>query len=229
MTQRKIVWAADTHMHPKEFFDKLDEYKDLIHSVKINSYFYFLASKFPLTLRATDLHGCDYMFDLKLYDTPKTTAATVEALPNCVKYITLVWAEDNDASVEAGLRAAQDRGVVCFLVNRLTSAPPGTIDQTAKFYNVVADMANKFDNVGVVLPADRLVDLEFLKNKAPSVVTLTPGVKIDNFLSQDYSDQKVVTTPQDVVRAGGDLIVLGRSMPDTREDLIQLERSLSNE
>ena len=204
---KRIVWAIDGKMHPKEFIDNGIRYENKIHSIKINSLYHFLLTKHNNVLDSYYEQTTTPLFaDFKLYDTPKTVAETISNLHRAFKFCTVVH-NDNLESLVHGTEVALTKDVLIFAVWKLTSSLPSilTYELKEEFTNWCYEVSGAVgaDNVGVVVPYYLLPYVKRFGFKA----LLTPGVYVD----KPNNGQCATVSIRDVVKYEPDLLVLGRS------------------
>ena len=205
----KLFWAADTPMDTKEFEDALFSLKNKIFGVKLNSLYHHLQAVYPQYLLyeySTTFYNIPLLLDLKLYDTPRTIQATIEALPN-FDYITITFAHDNFMSISSAVETAAKRSAMCFIVFGLTTSRP--MDEQY-FLSKVAYMAEIYDEIGFVVPGDKLKLIPKIKKLNSHILTLTPGIRPMHSVS--YGDQLVTTSIEEIDAFGGDFGVVGRAI-----------------
>jgi orotidine-5'-phosphate decarboxylase len=204
---KNIVMAIDNNMHPLELVDNATRYGDKIHSIKINSLYHFLLSNHNNALDYYNANTDVPLFaDLKIYDTPNTVANTIHNLHSAIKYCTVVY-NDNLESIIAASEAASVKGIMLFIVWKLTSSLPSkpTYSLRNEFIDWCFELVgatNRY-NTGVVSPYYMLPYVKQFRFKH----TLTPGVYID-----EPNKGQSATISLDALSAYvPDLIVLGRS------------------
>lgn len=161
--------------------------------------------------------------DLKLHDIPNTVAGAVRAARGMgIRYLT-VHAGGGPAMLEAAVEAAagevQLLGVT--LLTHLDRAAldaldlPGEASKRAEGWAVIAQQAGC---AGVVCSPRELPEL---RPRLPSPFQLvTPGIRP---AGADHGDQRRVSTPEEALRDGADLLVVGRPITAAPEPLEALE------
>jgi orotidine-5'-phosphate decarboxylase len=159
-------------------------------------------------MRALDL---DVFADIKLHDIPTTVGRAARVLGRQgVRYLNFHAAGGIDmlrAGVEGLAEGARDAGhshAIPIAVTVLTSDPD------ARAFDDRLASAIEAGCGGVVCSVEEIGRVHAAR---PDFVTIVPGVR---FADSRRDDQARVGTPEGVVRAGGDLLVIGRAV--TRAD-----------
>jgi orotidine-5'-phosphate decarboxylase len=158
--------------------------------------------------------GATVFLDLKLHDIPNTVAGAVRSARALgVRYLTL-HAGGGERMLHAAVEAAEEE-LLLLAVTVLTHLDqnelerlnlPGSPSARAKLW---AGQARQAGCAGVVCSP---LELTTLRAHLPSPFLLvTPGVRL---AGQAAGDQRRVATPGQAIRAGADLLVVGR--PITR-------------
>jgi orotidine-5'-phosphate decarboxylase len=159
-------------------------------------------------LRALDF---DVFVDLKLHDIPTTVGRAARVLGrHGARFVNFHAAGGVDmmrAAVEGLAQGADEAGhaaAIPIAVTVLTSDPDAGAFDERFAWAVTAGCG------GVVCSVQ---EVERVHSARPDFVTIVPGVR---FAEGERHDQARVGTPEDVARAGGDVLVLGRAL--TRAD-----------
>ncbi len=224
--KKHIVYAldqVDNYIDLEKIFYK---YENVLHSIKFNSVYHQVGSNNLVLL--SQRYQIPLFYDLKIYDTPNTVYSTIQHLPKEVKYVTVTYAHNNRASLEAARQAAIDFDKKLFVVSVLTSTNT-TIKYLEETYHSmcqeVSDLNLDWSNkLGVVIPTSYITIA-----KDYNITTLTPGLVVEENQQAGYKNQVSVGTLQEAYELGGDLFVLGRNMPTSKEDVIKLEDTLGVE
>jgi orotidine-5'-phosphate decarboxylase len=153
--------------------------------------------------------GAGLFLDLKLHDIPNTVAGAARSVAKLKpKYLT-VHATGGPDMVRAAVEAAPD--VTIAAVTVLTSLDDGVLDQVG-LAGPSADAVRRLALLAVKAGAGALVcsphEVALVRAEVgPDVVLITPGVRP---AGQDVQDQARVATPQEAIRNGADLLVIGR-------------------
>jgi len=153
--------------------------------------------------------GVDIFLDLKLHDIPATVAGAARAVARLRPALLTVHAAAGPAAIRAAAEAAPDTKVVAVTV--LTSL--GEADLSAiGLAGPVGEAARRLAALAVGAGAQGLVcsPQEVAAVRAEvgdDIVLITPGVRP---AGAAVHDQARVATPEEALRAGADLLVIGR-------------------
>ena len=153
--------------------------------------------------------GAGLFLDLKLHDIPNTVAGAARSVARLKpKYLT-VHASGGPDMVRAAVEAVPD--VTIAAVTVLTSLDDGVLDQVG-LAGPSADAVRRLAVLAVKAGAGALVcsphEVALVRAEVgPEVVLITPGVRP---VGQDVQDQARIATPQEALKAGADLLVIGR-------------------
>lgn len=178
----------------------------------------------PGIIRTLRERGARIFLDLKLHDIPSTVAGAVEAAAAEGVELLTVHAVGGSSMLRAAADAAGDR-VQLLAVTVLTSMSAVELEATwnRTLHSVrdevvrLAAMATEAGVAGVVASAHEVVPLR--RMLGPDVLLATPGIRLEGHGSHD---QERVATPAEAVRAGSDVLVVGRTVtaaPDPRAAL----------
>jgi len=153
--------------------------------------------------------GCDFFLDLKLHDIPNTVAGAARSLARYKPTYVTVHALGGSSMIEAAVSALPETRIAAVTI--LTS-----LDDS------------ELVNLGIETPAqDSVVRLALIAVNAgaraivcsphevgavrkavpPDIVLITPGVRPQ---SSSADDQMRVSSPEDALKAGANLLVIGR-------------------
>lgn len=165
--------------------------------------------------------GPRIFLDLKLHDIPATVGRAVANCASCGASMLTVHAAGGREMLEAaveGARKASAAGppkvVAVTILTSLDSAALAELKIATSATNLVAtwaDLANRCGLDGVVASAREAATLR--RDFGPGFLIVTPGIRP---AASARDDQRRVVTPAEAVRAGADLLVVGR--PITRAD-----------
>lgn len=154
--------------------------------------------------------GAQVFLDLKLHDIPNTVElAAARAAGLGVKYLT-VHASGGRAMLEAARRGAGD-GVTLLAVTVLTSLDEaalreiGVVDPPLAHAERLATIAKGCRIGGIVCSAREVAEVRAAVG--PGLTLCTPGIRPAGAAK---GDQARVETPAAAIRAGADLLVVGR-------------------
>ena len=153
--------------------------------------------------------GCEVFMDLKLHDIPNTVKTTVEEAERLgVDYLTIhalggremmEWASSVSKRVKllgVTILTSHDEGYLEFLKSGFSSLKDFSL-HLAK----VAHRCGLYGVVSSVKEAKRIKEITGL-------FIVTPGIRV----SSEFGDQKRVSTPEEAVKEGADMIVIGRDV-----------------
>jgi orotidine-5'-phosphate decarboxylase len=175
-------------------------------------------------------HGQAVFLDLKLHDIPNTVRGAVASARELgVRYLTL-HASGGSAMLQAAASAAgaELRLLAVTLLTHLDEADLQALDLPGEPEARVARwarLASVAGCSGVVCSPRELPSLR--PTLPPPLLLVTPGIRP---LGDAQDDQKRVATPEEAVRQGADLLVIGRPLTratDPGEALARLERDLA--
>ncbi len=153
--------------------------------------------------------GVDIFLDLKLHDIPATVAGAARAVARLRPALLTVHAAAGPAAIRAAAEAAPDTKVVAVTVlTSLGEADLGMIGLAGP----VSEAARRLAAVAVEAGARGLVcspqEVVALRAEVGEDIDLiTPGVRP---AGSAIHDQARVATPEEALRAGADLLVIGR-------------------
>ncbi len=159
--------------------------------------------------------GVEVFLDLKLYDIPATVAGACRAVSRLRPEILTVHASGGPDMVRAAIESAPGCSVAAVTV--LTSL--GDRQLSAMGASSVSDTVLRLSTMAVAAGARGLVcsahEVAAVRSEVgPDVTLITPGVRP---AGAELHDQQRVATPEEAIRAGADLLVIGRpitSAPD---------------
>ncbi len=210
-----LAWAADVPLgQAHALYANLQPY---VGVVKVGLSLY--VEHGPAALEAFRAHGARLFLDLKLLDIPNTVelaAARAGALG--VSYLT-VHASGGEAMLRAavqgarsGAEAASQPPPLVLAVTALTSLDDGAVaalgfGASAKAMALrLAELAAASGVAGLVCSAQ---ELPALRARYPGVFLCTPGIRPKGAA---LGDQSRTETPEAAIRAGADLLVVGRPL-----------------
>jgi orotidine-5'-phosphate decarboxylase len=172
----------------------------------------------PDAVRAVHDTGAACFLDLKLHDIPATVGRAVEAaVRQNVRYLTLHAAAGSDA-LAAAASAARGSDTHLIAVTVLTSLDAAALDAIGMAGPAnhaalrLGRLARQAGVDGLVTSAHECPSLR--RELGPQPLLVVPGVRPPE---TDRGDQRRVTTPDQAVRAGADLLVVGRPIRDAAD------------
>jgi orotidine-5'-phosphate decarboxylase len=153
--------------------------------------------------------GVKVFLDLKLHDIPVTVARAARAVARLRPALLTVHAAAGAAAISAAAQAAPDARIVAVTV--LTSLGEDDLSRIG-LAGPVSDAAKRLAVVAVDAGARGLVcsPQEVAAVRAEvgdDILLITPGVRL---AGAEIHDQARVATPEEALRAGADLLVIGR-------------------
>jgi orotidine-5'-phosphate decarboxylase len=170
--------------------------------------------------------GARIFLDLKLHDIPATVERAVAAAAGSGAAMVNVHALGGRAMLEAGQRSAARHGVTLIAVTLLTSLDAKALSDlpVAGHPEGIARrlslLAKDCGLAGVVCAA---TDLAAIRGACgPGFLTVVPGIRPE---AAAAGDQKRIASPSEAIRAGADILVVGRPVtaaPDPDRALDEL-------
>jgi orotidine-5'-phosphate decarboxylase len=173
----------------------------------------------PGSVKKLSALGLKVFLDLKLHDIPNTVSRAVRSCTALGVSLITLHASGGTAMISAARKAAEEAASELSVkrprllaVTVLTSLDKEILEQTLKIktepQEFVLHLARLAKNAG----ADGIVcsarEVQAVKDDCgEDFFAVTPGIRP---AGADSGDQKRVTTPQDAIRAGSDLLVIGR-------------------
>ena len=154
--------------------------------------------------------------DLKLNDIPATVAGAARSVARLRPDLLTVHAVGGMGAVRAVVEAAPDTKIVAVTV--LTSLCDDDLDRIG-LAGPVGDAVRRLSVLAVEAGARGLVcsprEVAAVRAEVgPDITLITPGVRP---AGSDANDQARVATPEDALRAGADLLVIGRPITDAAD------------
>jgi orotidine-5'-phosphate decarboxylase len=153
--------------------------------------------------------GVQVFLDLKLHDIPVTVAGAARAVARLRPSLLTVHAAAGAAAIRAAVDAAPDTKIVAVTVlTSLSGADLGEIGLAGP----VSDAVRRLAGMAVTAGARGLVcspqEVTAVRSEVgPEITLITPGVRP---AGADAHDQARIATPEEALRAGADLLVIGR-------------------
>jgi orotidine-5'-phosphate decarboxylase len=160
--------------------------------------------------------GVDVFLDLKLHDIPATVGGAARAVAKVRPDLLTVHAAAGATAIKAAVQALPSTKIVAVTI--LTSLKDRDLEQVG-MAGPVSDAVLRLAALAVGAGARGLVcspqEVAAVRAEVgPDVTLITPGVRPSGEASHD---QARIATPQEALRAGADLLVIGRpitSAPD---------------
>ena len=153
--------------------------------------------------------GVRIFLDLKLHDIPATVAGAARAVARLRPELVTVHAMAGSDAIRAAVEAAPDTKIAGVTV--LTSLTPADLERIG-MVGPVQDVVRRLAVLAVAAGARALVcsprEVAAVRAEVgPDITLITPGVRP---AGSDPNDQARVATPEEALRAGADLLVIGR-------------------
>jgi orotidine-5'-phosphate decarboxylase len=153
--------------------------------------------------------GVQVFLDLKLHDIPATVAGAARAVAKLRPDIITVHAAGGPEVIRAAVQAAPDTMIAGVTV--LTSLGAGDLESIG-MRGPVPDAVRRLSALAVSAGARALVcsprEVAAVRSEVGSDIKLiTPGIRP---AGTDRNDQARIATPEEAMRAGADLLVIGR-------------------
>jgi orotidine-5'-phosphate decarboxylase len=153
--------------------------------------------------------GVKVFLDLKLHDIPVTVAGAARAVARLRPEILTVHASGGGDVIRAAVDAAPDTTIAAVTV--LTSLSPGDLERFG-MVGPLRDVVLRLSSLAVQAGATALVCspqevTDVRAEVGPGITLITPGVRPAGAASHD---QARTATPEQALRAGADLLVIGR-------------------
>lgn len=153
--------------------------------------------------------GVQVFLDLKLHDIPATVAGAVRAVARLRPELVTVHAAAGPEVIRAAVQSAPGTRIAAVTV--LTSLGPEDLDSIGMI-GPVPDAVRRLAVLAVAAGAGALVcsprEVAAVRAEVgPDITLITPGVRP---AGADRNDQARVATPEEALRAGADLLVIGR-------------------
>lgn len=207
----------------------LDQLPDPLRWFKVGLELYTAAG--PAALHVLKERNKKIFLDLKLHDIPNTVAGAVRSASKLGVDLLTVHAVGGKAMLKAASDAAREAGdarLRLVAVTTLTSLAQDDLHDLG-IQRTVAEQALALGKLAIENGIDGLVcsvhEAEALRNQfglAPILVT--PGIRLPG---EGVGDQKRVATPDEAVRRGSSLLVVGRSLLQAPDPRATAERILA--
>jgi len=153
--------------------------------------------------------GVDVFLDLKLHDIPATVGGAARAVAKVRPDLLTVHAAAGAAAIEAAVQALPDTRILGVTI--LTSLSNGDLSEIG-MAGPVSDAVLRLAVLAVAAGARGLVcspqEVAAVRSEVgPGITLVTPGVRPPGEASHD---QARVATPQEALKSGADLLVIGR-------------------
>jgi orotidine-5'-phosphate decarboxylase len=192
----------------------------------------FITAHGPDGIKRIAETGAPVFADVKFHDIPNTVAGASKAIAHLGASIFNVHASGGDAMMRAALDAARsvDPKIKIIAVTVLTSLEDSDLDAVGQKKPSrdqvlrLAELTKKSGLDGVVCSAHEIEPIR--KAIGPDFMLVVPGIRPTG---ADLADQKRVMTPREALKAGADILVIGRPItgaPDAGLAAQQIAASL---
>ena len=165
----------------------------------------------PETVKLLKAAGKKVFLDLKFHDIPNTVGQAVRAAAAVGADLTNVHASGGPEMLAAAAKAAQETGIKAIAVTVPTSMDAAQLQAVgitvspAEQVLRLARLTKAAGMHGIVCSA---LEIELMRKEfGRDFLLVVPGIRP---AGADTGDQKRVMTPRDAVRAGADILVIGR-------------------
>jgi orotidine-5'-phosphate decarboxylase len=173
----------------------------------------FITALGPDAVRKVVAVGLPVFADVKFHDIPNTVAGAAREIARLGAAIFNIHVSGGEAMMRAAVEAARgvDPKMKIIGVTILTSMTDADLESVGQRgpapaqVERLAKLAQRCGLDGVVCSPQETVLVR--KACGPDFLIVTPGVRP---LGSDLADQRRVTTPADAMRAGSDILVVGR-------------------
>ncbi len=161
---------------------------------------------------AAEASGCEVFLDLKLHDIPNTVAGAARAVADLQPAYLTVHASGGAAMIRAAADAVPATRVAAVTV--LTSLSAADLDRIG-LVGPPLDAVRRLAVLAVGAGARALVcspqEVAAVRAEVgPDVVLITPGIRPAGADGVERHDQVRITTPEQALADGADLLVIGR-------------------
>ena len=208
MSVKPIFFALDGK-NLSEFSKELAILKGHIFGVKVGLEMF--TSEGPSSVEKLKEEGWKVFLDLKLHDIPNTVKAATESAGNIgADFLTIHIASGNEA-----LDTAQEVKSNSMKILGVSSALTSKAFTSTTSDEVLNDFLKaKESNIdGVICPPS-----EISRSKELFNLIVTPGIRLKN---DTNDDQKNITTPEKAIESGADYLVMGRSIRNNIEYVVE--------
>jgi len=167
--------------------------------------------------------GFEVFLDLKLHDIPNTVYNGVSAVRDLeVNYLT-IHALGGEEMLKKAVEAKGDSNLKLLAVTILTSHGDEYIEYIGSRYSI-DELAFKLAKTSVDIGIDGIVssarESKILKEKIKKdFISVVPGIRLE----KSNDDQKRVATPEEAVKNGADILVIGRPILNAKNKLKLIE------
>lgn len=213
-----LIAAVDTRTldEARAFLERLDKATEY---VKIGPRLYALGGR-SFVSEVVNM-GYSLFLDLKLHDIPNTVEMACESLAELGLWALTVHTSGGYEMMSRSVKA-RDRvgsGMKLLGITVLTSLGGQLWDEVHPGCDMdlaLAARAAAAERAGLDGIVCSPLDLESLKEKAPDLLRVVPGIRTEKVSTED---QTRVATPESAMRAGADYIVVGRPILEAADPI----------
>lgn len=227
--REKLAWAADVPLPSAlELWPRISPY---VGWVKVGLSLF--VEHGPDAVRAFREKGAKVFLDLKLHDIPNTVSLAASRAGALGAELLTVHAGGGRPMIEAAVRGAADssegrcRVLAVTVLTSLNEEEAARVGISGPLEKVVLERATSALEAGAFGLVCSPLEASALKKAHPESFLCTPGVRP---AGASHGDQARVRTPADALRAGADLLVVGRPIhaaEDPRAAAEALHRELA--
>ena len=207
----------------------VNELKDYVGCFKVGMQLF--TSSGPELIKSIIKEGCKVFLDLKYHDIPNTVGHAVsEAGKLGVSYITIHLSGGSEmirAASDAANRFPTESRPMILGVTVLTSISKGQLSQELCVSRDLVDHVKGLTDLGITNGVHGIVcssaDLEYFHDKYTTLFFVTPGIRPS---WSEKNDQKRISTPEQAIRNGSSMLVIGRPILDSSDRKIAATRVL---
>jgi orotidine-5'-phosphate decarboxylase len=215
--EKKIALALDIHDlgEAKKILNEIEGTKIII---KIG-YVLFIKGGKEFVKYIKNL-GFEIFLDLKLHDIPNTVYNGIKsAIDLQVDYLT-IHALGGKEMLQKSIEAKKGSNLKLLAVTILTSHSEEYIEYIGSKYTL-QELAFKLAKTSIDIGVDGIVssahEIKYLKEKIDrDFIGVTPGIRLEK---TQTDDQKRVATPEEAIKNGSDILVIGRPILKAKNKL----------
>jgi orotidine-5'-phosphate decarboxylase len=180
----------------------------------------FITAQGPNGIRAIAALGLPVFADVKFHDIPNTVAGATRAIAALGIGMFNVHVSGGEAMLRATMDAAasatpRPRVLGVTVLTSMNDADLVAVGQTGPAAAQVIRLARLAKSTGLDGVVCSPLDISAIREACgPEFLIVTPGVRP---AGADLADQRRVMTPAQAVRAGADILVVGRPITDARD------------
>lgn len=231
VTKNRIVWACDKNIGFSQILGRADQLRDYVGIIKLNSL--YIAYGRMIVDRLYEA-GFSIWVDLKFKDIPVTVELEVQnalEIPGvCLCTIHLSGTHAMIAAATKGAKASAAHDGHCGSVLGITVLTSVSQEEfNEEIPGTIEDCVYRRTKKGVENGIDGIVcsghEVDRMRQEFGSdLIIACPGISFDGRVMQG---QARVTTPYQAIKAGADLLVMGRDLdPYDESKLVEIHRQI---